>query len=164
MGVRKSLVQRFGRNRYVAVAFAKLVAPLDTRLSAVTGGRVTLLGTQNFPQLVLTTTGRKSGEPRTVTLLFGRVDDEVCLIGSNFGQERHPAWALNLEATPRATVDLEGTTFDAVARLVPVGAEQERIWATMTAIYPGYADYRRRVTDREIKVFALTLEPVPAAP
>jgi deazaflavin-dependent oxidoreductase (nitroreductase family) len=164
MGLRRNVVNRLGRHKVVAVTFAKVVAPLDTRLSALTGGRVTLLGTDNFPQLVITTTGRKSGQPRTVTLLFGRVGDEVCLIGSNFGQEHHPAWALNLEATPQATVEVDGQAFDAVARMLPPGEEQETVWRTMTAIYPGYADYRARVTDREIKVFLLALTPVPAVP
>jgi deazaflavin-dependent oxidoreductase (nitroreductase family) len=160
MGLRRAIVHRIGAVPLVATAFAKVGAPLDTWLAARTGGRVTLLGKQTMPQLVLTTTGRKSGQPRTVTVAYGRLGDELLLVGSNFGQEQHPAWALNLEATPSADVDLDGARFTAHARLLQDPAERDAAWAVMDAVYPGYRAYRARVQNREIKMFALSVVPV----
>jgi deazaflavin-dependent oxidoreductase (nitroreductase family) len=137
--------------------FARLVAtvaPLDARVLKATGGRFGLGGPYRLPQLLLTTTGRKTGQPRLVTLLYGRMGDEILLIGSNFGQQHHPAWALNLESTPRAVVEISGVRTDVQARLVTDPDEREQIWAHMTDIYPGYAMYRRK-TSRDIKVFAV---------
>lgn len=137
--------------------FARLVAavaPLDARVLKATGGRFGLGGPYRLPQLLLTTTGRKSGQPRTVTLLYGEVDGEIVLIGSNFGQAHHPAWALNLEATPRAVVEIKGVSRHVRARMVTDPEERERVWSHMAGIYPGYAMYRAK-TDRDIKVFAV---------
>ena len=133
---------------------ASRLAPLDTRVLKASGGRFGLLGHYGLPQLLLTTTGRKSGQPRTVTLLYGSTDDGVLLIGSNFGRENHPAWALNLEATPQALVQIGETVTPVIARRVSDPAEREQVWAHMTDIYPGYAMYRRS-TARDIKVFAV---------
>ncbi len=112
------------------------------------GGRV---GKARF--LLLTTTGRKSGRPWTTPLTYTRDGDDLVLIASNGGSDRHPAWYLNLTADPRATVQA-GHERRAV-RAVTAGPEQrERLWSLMAAIYPGYESYRK-ATKREIPVVVL---------
>lgn len=150
---KRDLFRYLGRQQWFAWTAARL-APLDTRVLKASGGRFGLLGDYGLPQLLLTTTGRKSGQPRTVTLLYGSTDDGIVLIGSNFGQTHHPAWALNLEANPQAVVQIGGTQTEVVAELVTGADQRERIWSQMIDIYPGYAMYRAG-TGRAIKVFAV---------
>ncbi len=155
----RDLIRHLGTKGWFASIAARL-APVDTKVLEATGGRFGLLGNYGLPQLLLTTTGRKSGQPRTVTLLYGRMGEDMVLVGSNFGQAHHPAWALNLEATPEAVVETDGVARPVVARLVTDPDEREAIWAQMISIYPGYAMYRTRA-GRDIKVFAV--RPAPAA-
>ncbi len=150
---RRSVFRYLGTKQWFAYVVTRL-APLDTRVLQASGGRFGLLGDYGLPQLLLTTTGRKSGQARTVTLLYGPSDEGVLLIGSNFGQAHHPAWALNLEATPEAVVQIGETVTPVVARLVADPAERDQVWAQMIDIYPGYAMYRSK-TGRDIKVFAV---------
>lgn len=149
----RDLFRHFGQQQWFAWLAARL-APLDAKVLKASDGRFGLMGNIGLPQLLLTTTGRKSGQPRTVTLLYGSWDDEVVLIGSNFGQAHHPAWALNLEANPDAVVKIGPQTQRVRARLVTDPAEREDVWAHMTDIYPGYAMYRSKA-GRDIKVFAM---------
>lgn len=148
-----AVIGRLGTTRWFSWAAARL-APLDARVLKRTGGRYGLLGNYGLPQLLLTTTGRRTGQPRTVTLLYGQLGDELVLLGSNFGQANHPAWALNLEADPHGVVEIRGEARPMTARLVTDPDERERVWTAMTDLYPGYAGYRSRA-GRDIKVFAL---------
>ena len=149
----RDIYRYLGTKRWFAWLVAR-TAPLDAKVLKASKGRFGLLGSYGFPQLLLTTTGRKSGQPRTVTLLYGRHGDDIVLIGSNLGQAHHPAWALNLQATPQAVVEIDGVASAVEARLVTDPDEREAIWAQMTAMYPGYAMYRTRA-GRDIKVFAV---------
>lgn len=153
---RRDVFRYIGTKQWFATAAAK-AAPLDTAVLKASGGRFGVLGSYGLPQLLLTTTGRKSGQPRTVTLLYGQMDDELVLIGSNFGQAHHPAWALNLEANPIADLQIGDEATPVRATLVTDPDERERIWAHMIDIYPGYAMYRSKA-GRDIKVF--TVRPV----
>ncbi len=148
-----------GRQPLIAKSFAKVGAPLDRALVSVTRGRLSILGNEDFPQVDLTVLGRKSGIARTVRLVATPLGDQLVLIGSNFGQDGHPAWALNLEAALAGQVEWQGASYDVVARMVTDDDERERCWAEAAQVYPGYADYRRRVTTREIKMFVLSLTP-----
>lgn len=106
--------------------------------------------------LVLTTTGRQSRQPRTTIVLYARDGDRFVVVGSNTGSERPPAWALNLAATPRATVQLGRKRIPVLATEL-VGSERERPWDLMNDLYGGFERYTQR-TDREFKVFALEPE------
>jgi deazaflavin-dependent oxidoreductase (nitroreductase family) len=141
--------------RQLVIRAAANAAPLDAALVRRTRGRVRLLGVLGLKQCLITTTGRKTGQPRTVTLLFGRRDGQILLVGSNFGQQHHPAWALNLEANPKATVDIDGVAETMVARMVTDPAEREQVWQIMYDLWPAYRTYRG-TAGREIKLFALT--------
>ncbi len=153
----RDIMRWLGHQEWFAWTAARL-APLDARVVKRTGGRFGLLGDYGLPQCLLTTTGRKSGQQRTVTLLYGtRGPDEIVLIGSNFGQKNHPAWALNLQANPACVFSAEGRTQEMVARMVTDPAEREQIWQLMYEIWPAYAAYRGRA-GRDIKVFVLKAE------
>lgn len=144
-----------GHQRWFAYTAARL-APLDAKVIRKTGGKFGLLGNYGLPQCLLTTTGRKSGEPRTVTLLYGtRSPGDYVLIGSNFGQKHHPAWALNLEANPDCIFDPGDDPQPMTARMVTDETEREAIWQLMYEIWPAYNAYRGRA-GREIKIFDLT--------
>jgi len=150
----RDVMRWLGHQKWFAWTAARM-APLDAKVVKRTGGKFGLLGNYGLPQCLLTTTGRKSGQQRTVTLLYGQVGDQIVLVGSNFGQSHHPAWALNLEANPEAVFDVDGVATPMVARMVTDPEERERIWQAMYDIWPAYNAYRGRA-GREIKLFALT--------
>ena len=106
------------------------------------------------PTLLLTTTGRRSGELRTQPLIFGRDGDDLVVVASVGGMPKHPAWYLNLLADPHASVELRADRFDVVARTVP-DDEKLRLWRLMVEVWPNYATYQSR-TDRVIPVVVLT--------
>ncbi len=149
----RDVLAGLGKYRWFAWSAARM-APLDAKVLKRSKGRFGLLGNYGLPQCLVTTVGRKSGEPRIVTLVYGTLDDELILVGSNFGQKHHPAWALNLEAHPHAEVSIHGEPQKMTARKVTDSRERERMWQVMCAMWPAYNAYRGRA-GREIKVFAL---------
>jgi deazaflavin-dependent oxidoreductase (nitroreductase family) len=104
--------------------------------------------------LILTTTGRKSGEQRSTPLIFGRSGDEYLVVGSVGGRAKPPAWYLNLQAHPEVTVQVKGDRFAARARTA-TAEEKPALWKIMTAAWPAYDVYQTR-TDRVIPVIILT--------
>lgn len=145
--------QRFAATKPGSWMIRKLM-PWDRKLLLRTRGRKTLLGPIGAPTLVLETIGRKSGQPRLSPLLYARDGDSVIVVGSNFGQEHHPAWTGNLIAHPRAKVISGGTEVSVVAELL-TGEEAEAGWQKMVGVTAVYAAYKTR-TDRQIRVFRLT--------
>jgi deazaflavin-dependent oxidoreductase (nitroreductase family) len=107
--------------------------------------------------LLLTTTGRRSGAPRTRALIFGRDGDDYLVVASMGGAPQHPAWYLNLGANPRATVQVEGDVFEAEARTAPA-EEKPRLWGIMRDVWPNYDVYQSRI-ERDIPV--VVLQPLP---
>ncbi len=127
----------------------------DRVLFKVSRGRFTLATLlAGLPVVLLTTTGRRSGLDRTTPLLAIPVDDDVALIGSNFGQAPTPAWVHNLEADPRARIAHRGRTVDVVAERASE-TEADLAFERAAAIYPGYRAYRERASHRTIRVFLL---------
>jgi deazaflavin-dependent oxidoreductase (nitroreductase family) len=106
------------------------------------------------PILILTTTGRKSGEPRSNALIFGNHGDDLLVVGSKGGSPAPPKWYLNLEANPEVHVQVKGDRFTAHARTANA-QEKPELWAIMTKIWPAYDSYQQR-TEREIPVVILT--------
>jgi deazaflavin-dependent oxidoreductase (nitroreductase family) len=105
-------------------------------------------------QVRLTTTGRQTREPRTVTLYaFEASDGALVITGSRGGKAHDPAWALNLRADPNATVKVGREERPVVAREVS-GKEREKLWALVTDAFPLYETYQRR-TKRTIPLFVL---------
>lgn len=128
--------------------------PLDRKLMLKTDGRRTILGPVGAPTMLLETIGRKSGQPRISPLLFARDGGSVIVVGSNFGQQHHPAWTGNLIAQPAATAIVRGRRIPVRAELL-AGDEAEAAYQQMVSVTAVYASYRGR-TDREIRVFRLT--------
>ena len=119
------------------------------------GGR--LLGrVVGMPVLLLTTTGRRSGKPRTVALTYFRDGADLVVIGSFGGSDLPPAWWLNLQRDPQASVLIGGTTSRVAARAA-TAEEHDRLWPLVTTTNPGYARYRER-TARPIPIVMLTPE------
>lgn len=132
---------------------ARSLVGLDRWLGRVTGGRVVALGMA--PSLMLTTTGRRSGLPRSNPLLYLRDGDDLVVIASNWGGEKDPAWAWNLRADPAARVTLGGREIPVTARETD-GADRERLWRLIVDQWPGYEAYRTRAAHRHLRVFRLT--------
>ena len=131
-------------------ALAKGVNLVHRTLYDVSGGRIG--GTvMSMTAVKLTTTGRKSGEPRTVMLTTPlQQGDDIVLVASYGGDQAHPAWYLNLQADPDVTLQLEGRELRATARTAS-DEERAELWSQITDAYDGYAGYQRR-TDRTIPV------------
>jgi deazaflavin-dependent oxidoreductase (nitroreductase family) len=128
---------------------ANLVHPAIIRVSGGRlGGRVA-----GMPVVVLTTTGRKSGQARTTPLTAIEHEGRTYIVASKGGDEHHPAWYLNLVANPDVTVQRGGRTEAMTARVLTPD-ERAEVWPIVTRTYKGYAGYQRR-TDREIPVIEL---------
>ncbi len=108
---------------------------------------------QGTSTLLLTTTGRKSGEPRSLALIYGESGDDYVIVASKGGAPEHPAWYLNLEAEPEVEVQVMDDVFKARARTA-TGEERERLWDVMTGEWPAYDEYQTK-TDREIPIVVL---------
>jgi F420H(2)-dependent quinone reductase len=105
------------------------------------------------PVLLLTTVGRRSGQPRTVPVVYLLDGERIVVIGSNAGHKVAPAWSLNLEAYPVAKVEVGGERRNVRAR-VTEGEERAELWRKMNEQYSGFDDYSARTT-REIRLFVL---------
>ena len=103
--------------------------------------------------VTLTTTGRRSGEPRTVPLYAWEDGDRLVIVGSWGGSANDPAWVRNLRADPRATIRKGRDALGVRAHEVDA-AERERLWALVVDAFPLYASYQRK-TDRIIPLFVL---------
>ncbi|MBO0827857.1 MAG: nitroreductase family deazaflavin-dependent oxidoreductase [Streptosporangiales bacterium] len=103
--------------------------------------------------LILTTTGRRTGEPRDNALIYGRDGDAYVVVASKGGADEHPLWYLNLVADPTVQVQVRGDRFTARARTATAG-EKARLWPAMAKEWPAYDDYQRK-TDRDIPVVIL---------
>ncbi len=103
--------------------------------------------------LLLTTVGRKTGEPRTLPLIFQDDDGRAVVVASRGGAPQHPAWYLNLRANPEVELQIKADDFSAIARDAG-GEERERLWKVMTSVWPAYDDYQAK-TDRQIPVVVI---------
>lgn len=146
-------VTAFASSRAGSWTIRKL-APLDARVLARSKGRYTVLGPIGAPAILLTTVGRKSGLPRSSPLLCVHDGDRLIVVGSNFGQQHHPAWTANLIANPEATVTMAGQDIDVTAAPI-TGADKDRLYQEFIEVTGSYAKYLER-TDRAIRMFALT--------
>ena len=145
------MAESAGRRLLVRSA-TRYLGALHRLLYRLSGGRI---GSRvwGLPVVLLTTTGRRSGKPRTVPLCSLRDGDDVVVIASYGGLDQPPAWWLNLEANPQAEL-LDGREHRSVTARTADPAERARLWAEVTARAPGYLEYERRTT-REIPVVIL---------
>ena len=103
--------------------------------------------------LLLTTTGRSSGQPRTAALIYGRHGADLLVVASKGGSDQAPAWYLNLEADPKVEVQVGADVFPAIARTA-TSQEKAALWPIMVAEWPDYDVYATKTT-RDIPVVVL---------
>jgi len=138
-----------GLNSHVGTFFIKWMGRGNTwiyrRSNGKLGGKF-----QNAPVALLTTTGRKTGEPRVSPVLYLREGDRVILGASRGGSDKHPLWYLNLKANPKVSVQIKGETLSLTARDANEAARKE-YWPKLVAMYPNFEDYQSW-TDRVIPI------------
>ncbi len=150
------VTQRIAASGPGAWLFQRTLYPVDKLLYARTKGRLTVPGLMaGLPVIMLTTTGAKTGEPRSMPLVGIPLGDDLALIGSNYGQKPTPGWVYNLEANPAATVSYRDRSVEVTARPA-TDEEAERAFEIAAGFYPGYGKYRSRASHRKIRVFVLT--------
>ena len=118
-----------------------------------TGGEVGHIWKEGSTILLLTTTGRTSGEPRTTPLIYATDGDRYVIVASQGGAPKNPGWYRNLVKTPEVELQVKDEVFPARARTT-VGEERERLWAKANEVWPHYDEYAAR-TEREIPVVVL---------
>jgi deazaflavin-dependent oxidoreductase (nitroreductase family) len=117
------------------------------------GGEVGYLW-NGVPTLLLTTTGRRTGQERTSALIFARDADDYLIVASKGGMPSHPLWYLNLQANPQAKIQVKADELAVVAHTATAD-EKPRLWKIVTDVWPNYDAYQSR-TDRNIPVVVLT--------
>jgi deazaflavin-dependent oxidoreductase (nitroreductase family) len=137
--------------RWGSASIKQIYRPLDRAVYRLTGGRRGLGPTKDV--LLLTTTGRKSGQPRSNPLMYLEQAGSFWVMGSNFGGEHHPAWTQNLLAHPGATVQIGPRTESVIARRASE-QERERLWPDLVRVYPPWDAYVGW-TDRSFRLFEL---------
>jgi deazaflavin-dependent oxidoreductase (nitroreductase family) len=135
--------------------FARVLHHIDKPIHRMSGGRHTLASlVSGLPVVFVTTTGARSGKPRTVPVLGLPTSDGLAVIASNYGQAHHPAWYYNLLADPTGEVSVGGVSRRFRASIAE-GEVRDRIWKEGLRIYPGWSQYERRASHRDIAVFVL---------
>jgi deazaflavin-dependent oxidoreductase (nitroreductase family) len=149
------VIQKIAASRPGAWVFQRTLYPVDKVLYERTEGRLTVPGlVAGLPVIMLTTTGAKSGQPRSMPLVGIPLGDDLAVIGSNYGQKRTPGWVYNLEADPTATVSYRDRAVEVTARAAS-DAEADEAFEIAATFYPGYGKYRDRASHRTIRVFVL---------
>ncbi|WP_120313847.1 nitroreductase family deazaflavin-dependent oxidoreductase [Mycobacterium alsense] len=147
-------VNRIRNSRLIALLlkyFARAHIWVYRRTDGRIGGKLL-----RFPAALVTTTGRKSNEPRTTATLYLRDGERVILPASFGGREENPAWYLNLKENPEVRVQIRAERLDLVARDA-TAEERERYWPALLQMYPRYRNYRE-AADRVIPL--VVCEPV----
>ena len=136
------MVRRAFDIRPVGQSLIRVAARLDPLMHGWTRGRFGQLVPMPFASM--TTTGAKSGEPRTAAVVYFNDGDDVILIASNYGGTRHPAWYHNLKANQTAILQRGRRSGTYVAAEVTDEADRERLFVLGDLVYPGYSQYRVR--------------------
>ena len=125
------------------------------------GGQATSGPFVGRPMIILTTTGAKTGKPRTTPLVYTRHGDGYVIVASKGGSDTDPAWYRNIVANPHVTVEVDGQTFRAHARITDE-AERQHLYQRHADVHPSFYDYVKK-TSRVIPVIVLEREASAAA-
>jgi deazaflavin-dependent oxidoreductase (nitroreductase family) len=142
------------REEKIGNVLIKIVSALTAWAYRATGGKIGGKFLRGAPVMLVTTTGRKSGEPRTVPLIYLEDGDDLVIVASKGGMSHHPAWYRNLEANPDVEVEIGSERRKMRARRAS-DEEKAELWPRLTQIYRDYDDYQAR-TDRNIPVVVLS--------
>ena len=110
---------------------------------------------QGVPCLLLTTTGRKSGDLRRCALIYGTDGNDLIVVASRGGDANHPLWYKNMLENAEVTVQVKADIYQAVASTVPEGELRESLWNQMATLWPDYTAYAEK-TERRIPLVRLT--------
>jgi deazaflavin-dependent oxidoreductase (nitroreductase family) len=146
------MVQHMAASDAVARIAPPIVVPLDRFLHRISGGRI-LLSRPAVPSILLTTTGARSGRPRSSPLAAVPLDGVHHVVASNFGGQHHPAWSYNLLAHPQATMSLDAHAVAVRAELLSP-QEKDALWPRLVDAWPPYERYAER-SGRDLRVFRL---------
>jgi deazaflavin-dependent oxidoreductase (nitroreductase family) len=154
--------RRLAGTRGGAWLFARVLHRIDRFAFCITGGRWTATAiVSGLPVVLLTTTGARSGLPRTVPVLGFPAGDDVAVAAGNFGRAQDPGWCVNLRHEPRAWLAVDGHRRPAVAEEL-TGAARDDMWGRAIEIFPAAAAYERRAGTRLIRVFLLRSDTAPS--
>jgi deazaflavin-dependent oxidoreductase (nitroreductase family) len=154
-----SVMQRIAASPPGAWFYARTLHHFDKISLGLSGDRVTMTSLlAGLPVVVVTTTGAKSGLPRTIPLLYIRDERDpatFALIATNWGQQRYPSWYFNLKANPCATCSIAGKTGPYLAHEA-ADEEYARFWQYAMDTYLGYQLYKQRISGRSIPIMVMT--------
>ncbi|MBF6076413.1 nitroreductase family deazaflavin-dependent oxidoreductase [Nocardia beijingensis] len=147
------VARRLAQRRWV-MRTAPAVLRLERLIRRVSGGRKGVLDLAGLPSIEVTVPGRKTGIPRTTSLLYVPHGSDFIVLGSNWGSSRHPAWSANLCAAHTASVRHKGEQFLVAVREID-GAERKPIWDLAVEFWPGYAMEYELSGGRPFRIFEL---------
>ncbi|WP_068007603.1 nitroreductase family deazaflavin-dependent oxidoreductase [Nocardia pseudobrasiliensis] len=143
-------------SRPLAMRAAPAIIRLERLVRRLTRGKHGVLDIAGLPSIELTVAGRKSGLPRTVSLLYVPEGPETyLLVGSNWGRKEHPVWSVNLSAADHAELHSGGERFKVRVRRLE-GGERAAAWQRAVTYWPGYAMEARLAQPREFRLYELT--------
>ncbi len=129
----------------------RMLSNLHTALYRLTGGRAQ---SRKYPTMLLTVTGRRSGQSRTVPVIYIKQDERFVIAAAYAGSDANPGWWLNLRENPQAVVEVNNQTTSVRAELASPD-QREDLWRQLVEMYPYFAEYQQR-TRRKIPVVILT--------
>lgn len=145
------------RQHTIMRAIMKAFTPFHRSVLRLTRSRIgQAWSSTRQPLLILTTTGRRSGEPRSTVVGYIPDGDAFIIVASKGGLPEHPAWYHNIVANPDVTIERSGAPEQRRARITS-GDERERLWRKICVLYPTFASYQASTT-RQLPV--ILLEPV----
>ncbi|MBJ22311.1 MAG: nitroreductase family deazaflavin-dependent oxidoreductase [bacterium] len=149
-----SFIVRLVTNPVTTWLIRKIAAPLDPYVYKATNGRFSTMGPGSETMVTITMTGRKTGKPRSVHLACVPDGEDILLVASAMGQQKHPGWRFNLEANADCEVQTKGESYRARARVLS-DDEKGEVWDKMHEHIPMIFVYEKR-TNRNIRVFRIS--------
>jgi deazaflavin-dependent oxidoreductase (nitroreductase family) len=147
------VARRLAARRWVMRA-APVVLRLERVVRRVSGGKRGILDLAGLPSIEITVPGRKTGLPRTTSLLSVPDGGNFVVLGSNWGSVKHPVWSANLRAAATATVRTKSEQFEVTVTEV-TGVDRKRVWDLAVEFWPGYVMECELSGGREFRIFEL---------
>ncbi|MFI9504167.1 nitroreductase family deazaflavin-dependent oxidoreductase [Nocardia sp. NPDC052566] len=136
------------------MGMSPVVVPVERVIRRVTKGRKGVLDLAGLPSIEITVAGRKTGIARTTSLLYVPYGEAFLIIGSNWGDPKHPVWSANLRAASTASVRHRGERFEVTVTEI-TGVERKRLWDLAVEFWPGYEMEHALSGYREFRIFEL---------
>ncbi len=154
----QELLTRIGLSKPGRWFAINVAARIDPFVLAATRGRLSTFA--SAPVVLLTTTGRRSGQPRTAAVLYYTEGDDVIVVASSFGRAKHPGWYHNLRANPEATLTSRGRSGRYRAQEVTDPDERLRLYRRAEHMYRGWRDYEAMAGAAGLQIAVFRLSPL----